>query len=112
MKEPEAAMWMRRFAELSRNESARNEAALPDPALIWWQARLLERQDVQARAARPIAIAQWVSLVVAVVSVIALCAVYSQGIRGMLAPLGVALWMVGGGGAILMGLALRVVFGQ
>jgi len=109
MKETEAAMWMRRFAELS---SARNEAELPDPALIWWQARLLEKQDAQARAARPVAIAQWVSLVVAVVSVIVLCVVYSQGIQGMLAPLGVTLWMVAGGAVVLMGLALRSVFGE
>jgi len=48
--------------------------------------------------------------VVAVVSVIVLCAVYSQGIQGMLAPLGVTLWMVAGGVVILMGLALRSVF--
>ena len=79
MMEPEAALWMRRFAELSRHE-----AALPDPALIWWQARLLEKQDARTRAARPIAIAQWVSLLVAVVSVIVLCAIYSPAIQGML----------------------------
>jgi len=112
MMETEAAMWMRRLAELSRNESARNETALPDPALIWWQARLLEKQDAQARAERPIAIAQWASLLVAVLSVIVLGAVYSRGIQGMLAPLGVTLWVVAGGGVILMGLALRSVFGE
>jgi hypothetical protein len=45
--EPEAAVWMGRLVELSRNEGA-----LPDPALIWWKARLLEKQAAQARVVR------------------------------------------------------------
>jgi len=105
--EPEAAVWMGRLAELSRNDGA-----LPDPALIWWKARLLERQAAQARVARPIAIAQWLSLVVAVVTMIVLCAVNWPGIQGMLEPLGIALWVAAAGGVVLMGLALRFVFGE
>ncbi|MGA3078743.1 MAG: hypothetical protein ABSG56_34315 [Bryobacteraceae bacterium] len=107
MNEPEAAVWMSRLVELSSSEGA-----LPDPALIWWRARLLERQDAQARVARPIAIAQWLSLVVAVVTTIVLCAVNWPGIKGMLEPAGFALWVAAAGGVVLMGLALRFVFGE
>jgi hypothetical protein len=105
--EPEAAVWMGRLVELSRNEGA-----LPDPALIWWRARLLEKQAAQARVVRPTAIAQWVSLVVAVVTTIVLCAVEWPGIKGVLDPIGFALWLAVAGGVILMGLALRVVFSE
>ncbi len=105
MNEPEAAAWMGRMVELSRNEGA-----LPDPAIIWWKARLLEKQAAQARVTRPIAIAQWLSLVVAVVTTIALWAVNWPGIVGLLEPASVAVWVVAGGGVILMGLALRFVF--
>jgi amino acid transporter len=105
--EPETAVWMGRLAELSRSDGA-----LPDPALIWWKARLLERQAVQARVARPIAIAQWASLVVAVVTAIVLCAVNWTGIQGMLAPAGAAVWVAAGACVVVMGLALRFVFGE
>jgi amino acid transporter len=105
--EPEAAVWMGRLVELSRNEGA-----LPDPALIWWKARLLERQAAQACVARPIAIAQWLSLVVAVVTMIVLCVLNWPGIQGMLEPFGIAVWVAVAGIAILMGLALRLVFSE
>jgi len=105
--EPEAAVWMGRLVELSRNEDA-----LPDPALIWWKARLLEKQAAQARVVRPIAIAQWLSLVVAVVTTIVLCPVNWPGIKDMLEPTGFALWVAAVGGVVLMGLALRFVFGE
>jgi hypothetical protein len=98
---------MGRLVELSRNEGA-----LPDPALIWWRARLLEKQAAQARVVRPTAIAQWVSLVVAVVTTIVLCAVEWPGIQGVLEPVGFTLWLAAAGGVILMGLALRVVFSE
>ena len=107
MNEPEAAAWMSRLVELSRSAGT-----LPDPALIWWRAQLLEKQDAQARVARPIAIAQWLSLVVAVVTTIVLCAVNWSGIPGGLEPAGCALWAVAGGGVMAMGLALRFVFGE
>ena len=107
MNEPEAAVWMGRLVELSGNDGA-----LPDPALIWWKARLLERQAVQARVARPIAIAQWLSLVVAVGTMIVLCAVNWPGIKGMLEPAGFTLWVAAASGVILMCLALRFVFGE
>ena len=105
MMEGETAVWMRRLAELSRNEDA-----LPDPAVIWWRARLLDRREAQARATRPIAIAQWVSLVVAVVGVIVLCAVYSAGIEGMIAPVGLAVWVGLGACFVLTVAALRHLF--
>src|ERR1017187_6415471 len=97
---------MGRLVELSRSEGA-----LPDPALIWRKARLLERQAAQARAALPIAIAQGLSLG-AVVTMIVLCAVNWPGIKGMLEPAGFTLWVAVSGGVILMGLALRFVFGE
>lgn len=100
MNEPEATAWMGRLVELSRNEGS-----LPDPALIWWKARLLEKQAARARVVRPVAIAQWMSLVVAVVATIVLCAVNWPGIQGMLAPAGLALWVAAAGIVILMGLA-------
>lgn len=107
MNEPEAAVWMGRLVELSRNDGA-----LPDPALIWWKARLLQRQAAQARVVRPMAIAQWLSLLVAMVTAIVLCAVEWPGIRGMVEPFGFALCVAGAGSAILMGVALRFGFGE
>jgi hypothetical protein len=98
---------MGRLVELSRNEGA-----LPDPALIWWRARLLVKQAAQARVVRPTAIAQWLSVVVAVVTTIVLCAVEWPGIKGVLEPVGFTLWLAAAGGVILMGLALRVVFSE
>ena len=104
MNEPEAAVWMSRLVEHSRSEGA-----LPDPSLIWWKARLLEKQAAHARVTRPIAIAQWLSLVVAVVTMIVLCAVNWPGITGVLGPFGYAVWVAVAGAVILMGLALRFV---
>jgi hypothetical protein len=79
MNEPEVATWMGKLVEVSRADGE-----LPDPALIWWKARLLERQAAQARVRRPIAISQWVSLVVPAVAAIILCAVNWPGISGFL----------------------------
>lgn len=104
MNEPEAAVWMSRLVEHSRSEGA-----LPDPALIWWKARLLEKQAAHARVTRPVAIAQWLSLVVTVVTMIVLCAVNWPGIKGVLEPFGPTLWVAVAGAVILMGLALRFV---
>ncbi|MGC9950259.1 MAG: hypothetical protein ABSF64_28165 [Bryobacteraceae bacterium] len=107
MNEPEAAVWMGRLVELSRSAGA-----LPDPALIWWKARLLEKQAAQARVARPMAIAQWVSLAAGVVTMIVLCALNWHGIQAMLAPAGAAVWVAAGACAIVMGLGLRFVFSE
>jgi hypothetical protein len=107
VKEPETAVWMGRLVELSPNDGV-----LPDPALIWWKARLLERQAAQARVARPIEVAQWLSLVVAVVTTIVLCAMNWPGMQWMLEPFGFTLWVAAAGGVILMGLAARFVFGD
>jgi amino acid transporter len=105
--EPEAAVWMGRLMELSRNGGD-----LPDPALIWWKARLLERQATQARVVRPIAVAQWLSLVVAVVTMTVLCAVNWPGVKDLLEPAGFTLLVAAVAGVILMGMALRFVFGE
>ena len=107
MNEPEAAVWMARLVKLSRNDGA-----MPDPAIIWWKARLLEKQAAHSRVTRPIAIAQWVSLAVAVVTTIVLCSANWPGIQGVLAPAGFTLWVAGAGSAIVMGLALRFVFSE
>jgi hypothetical protein len=96
---------MGRLVELSRSEGA-----LPDAAVIWWKARLLEKQAAQARVVRPMLIAQWVSLVVAVVTIVVLCAGSWPGISGLLAPAGIALWVAAGACAVVMGLAVRFVF--
>jgi amino acid transporter len=105
--EPEAAVWMGRLVELSRNGDE-----LPDPVLIWWRARLLDKQAARARVVRPMAIAQWASLVAAAITMIVLCAVNWTGIRGMMAPFGFATWAAVGGAIILMGVALRFVGGE
>lgn len=107
MNEPEAAVWMGRLVELSSSEGE-----LPDPALIWWKARLLERQAAQARVVRPMAIAQWVSLVVAVVTMTVLSVANWPGIKDMLEPFGFALWLAVAGAVVLTGLAVRSVFGE
>ena len=73
---------------------------------------MLDKQAAQARVTRPIAIAQWLSLVVAVVTAIVLCAVNWTGIQGMMEPAGFTLWVAGAGSLIVMGLALRFVFSE
>jgi len=106
--EPETAAWMSRLEQLSRGDGG-----LPDPALIWWKAQLLKRQAARARVTRPMAVAQWTSLVVAVVTVAALAAKNWTGIKDiLLEPAGIALWFAVGAIVILMGLALRFVFGE
>ena len=107
MNEPEAVAWMGRVVELSRSDGS-----LPDPVLIWWKARLLERRDAQARAVRPAVIAQWLSLAVAVVATTILCATGWDGIRGMLASAGLAPWAVAGGVVGFMALALRSLLAE
>jgi hypothetical protein len=105
--EPETAVWMGRLVELSRSDGE-----LPDPALIWWRARLLEKQATQARLVRPIAIALWASLMVAVLTMIVLCAVNWTGISSLLGPAGAAVWLAVAGSVIAMGLALRFVLSE
>jgi hypothetical protein len=105
--EPEAEAWMGQIAKLSHSDGA-----LPDPAIIWWKARLLEKQAIQARVSRPIAIAQWASLAVAAVTMIALLALYWPGIKSFLEPAGFTLWVAAAGSVIMMGMALRFVFGE
>ncbi len=108
MNESETAIWMRHLAAISRNADA-----LPDPALIWWQARLRERQEARTRAARPLAIAQWASAVVAIAVVAALCVFYWPSMRDMLQPFATfTAWAAAGSVVILMGLAARLVFGD
>lgn len=106
MNEHEAAVWMSRLVEHTSGEGA-----LPDPALIWWKAQLLEKRAANARVTRPVAIAQWVSLVVTVVTTIGLCAANWAGIKGVLEPFGPALWVAFGGAVILMLVALPLVSG-
>jgi hypothetical protein len=105
--EPETVVWMGRLVELSRSDGA-----LPDPALIWWKARLLDRQAAQARVTRPMAVAQWLSLVLTVVTMVVLCALNWSGIQGLFAPFGFAMWLIGACGLILMGFSLRFVLGD
>lgn len=107
MNEPEAMLWMNRLVE-----SSRADGALPDPALIWWKARLLDRQAAQARVARPMAIAQWGSVAAAVVTIVVLGVMNWAGITGMLAPAGIAAPAVATGTVVAMALALRFVFSE
>ena len=104
MNEPEAVVWMSRLAQRSTGDGA-----LPDPALIWWQSRLLERRRAQSRAVRPTAIAQWISLVVALVAAIILCTLNWTGIRGLLGPFGLGLYAAAGGIVAIGMAALRRV---
>ena len=106
MNEREAEAWMSRLAEPSRGESE-----LPDPALIWWKAQLLEKQAAQARVSRPTEIAQWASLVVAVIATSVLAALNWSGMKGMLEPAGALLWVIPGA-VILMALGLRFVLAE
>ena len=107
MNESETAVWMRRLASLSRTENA-----LPDPVLIWWQARLLEREEARARATRPLTIVQWASALVAAILIV-LCVFHWPGIRDMLAPFAAFTpWVAAASGVILMGLAVRLGFSE
>ncbi len=107
MNERDTEVWMRRLEEPSPGKNA-----LPDPALIWWKAQLIERQAAQARVRRPIEFAQWVSLAVAVVATVVLGALNWSAVKGMLEPFGVTLWIPAAAVLILMGLGLRIVFAE
>jgi hypothetical protein len=78
--ETEAAAWMRRLALASAEESD-----LPDPALIWWRAQLLERRAARARVTFPISIAQWASVVVPAVTFFTLTVSHWQEISSLIA---------------------------
>lgn len=47
---------------LDEHRSATLEAAVPSAAVVWWRAQLRARQEAERRVARPIGIAQGVSL--------------------------------------------------
>ena len=97
---------------MSRLEEPSGESGLPDPALIWWKAQLIEKQAAQARVIRPMEIAQWASLVVAVAATVVLGALNWSAVKGMLEPFGVTLWIPAAAVLILMGLGLRMVFAE
>jgi len=100
--EPEAAVWMSRLVKLSSSQGE-----LPDPALIWWKARLLDRQAARARVARPIAIAQSLSLVAAVLTIVVLFAMNWPEIQESLSPFRVMLGAACACCALLTALAWR-----
>jgi hypothetical protein len=107
MSEPDISVWMRHLAALSGAKSD-----LPDPAIIWWKAQLQERANARARAARPIAFAQWISLVVGLAAAVVLCAVNWKGMQGLLEPAGAALGIAAIGCLLLGACAMRFVFGE
>jgi len=107
MSENDTSMWMRHLAALSHAEGE-----LPDPAVIWWQAQMQERQVARARAARPMAIVQWISLVVGLAAAVVLCAVNWTGMKGLLEPAGAPLGIAAIACVVLAALAARFVSGE
>ena len=103
MNESDTAMWMRRLAALSQSEDG-----LPDPALIWWQARLRERQEARARAARPLMVAQWGAAIVAAIVVGVLCVLHWASIQELAGAFSYFTWVAVASLVIVVGLALRV----
>lgn len=96
------AEWMNQLAVQDRPGDP-----LPDPVLIWWKARLLERQAAPARAARPVMIAQWGSVAVAVITSVLLWVLNWTGITGLVGAAGAALWFAAGAALVAMAVALR-----
>lgn len=73
---------------------------------------MLDKQAVQARIRRPMEIAQWVSLVAAVATMLVLGALNWSGMKGMLEPAGAAPLLAAGGAVILAAVALRFVLAE
>ena len=102
MTESDIEVWMRRLADTPA------DGDLPDPVLIWWRAKLLERTAAKRRAARPLVFTQWASVVVAGAAGTALSIVYWPGISALLAPF--APWTAAACAVILTVVALRMAF--
>jgi hypothetical protein len=84
---------------------------LPDPARIWWEAELLARQDMRARAARQLRIVEWASLVASAAAGGALLIGNWPVMHDvLLRSANFAPWACSG--VVLMALALRLVFGE
>ena len=107
MTESDTVLWMRHLAALSREAGS-----LPDPLLIWWQARLREQQEARSRAARPLLVAQWASAVIAVAVVFLLCLAYWPSIRDMVASATFTPWLAACSAITLTGFALRLAFSE
>jgi hypothetical protein len=91
---------------------------LPDPARIWWRARLLQRWDAETRAAAPLDLMQRVEVIAGVIAAVVLLITVWPELRGvsqvtstpswwpavshMFAPSGVITLIVGG--ILLLGL--------
>ena len=79
--------------------------ALPDPAVLWRKARLLEALEVRRGASRPVQVAHWISLALASGVLSALAG--SKGVSllpwlegsasGLVLPLTLSLFLLGGG---------------
>ena len=102
MNERDAIAWMSRLIDRPNGNDK-----LPDPGLIWWKARLLEKREAQARVARPMAIAQWFSLAIAIIAAAVLCAFNWGDIYRLMAPFGIALWLIPACAILTLGAAIR-----
>ena len=106
MNEREIAACMRELAENSGGE-----ADLPDPALIWWKAQLLAQRDARSRAASPLFIAEWASIVASGAAGVALVIANWAAVHdALLRSAAFAPWVFSG--VILTALTLRLVFGE
>jgi hypothetical protein len=86
---------------------------LPDPAVLWRKARLLEALEARRGASRPVQAAHWISLALAAGVLSALAG--SKGVsllpwlegsaRGLVLPLTLSLFLLGGGLVLAAGAA-------
>lgn len=108
---PEEARIARIVASLAEAPSPAPE--LPDPAMLWRKARLLESLAARRSAARPVLVAHSLSLALAVGALLALAG--SKGVSllewlegsatGLVLPLTLSLFLLGGGLVLAAGAA-------
>lgn len=106
MSEQEIAAYIR---GLEQNSGGNTD--LPDAALIWWKAQLLARRDARSRATSPLVIAEWASIVATGAAGVALMVANWTAVHDtLLRSAAFAPWLFSG--VVLMGLTLRLVFGE
>ena len=79
----------------SEAHSARSEAPLPGPGLIWWKAQLLARRAAAEQATRPIAVYEKAATALGVLGVLGAVVWNAERIQGWLEPVALAAGRLG-----------------
>ena len=113
MKSPDAAVEARLGRALASLDASGGEPDLPDPAILWRKARLLEALDARRIATRPVQLAHSIALALAAGALSALAGSKGVSLLGwlqtssasLMLPLTLSLFLLGAGLFLAMGAA-------